>query len=116
MKFCPDCKNMLYALEETPGTGIQMKCRNCNYSEESPALLYEHKIREDTAARLEANPYLTQDPTLPRFKTIRCINESCPTQGGESDIVGVKLDKDNVIWMYKCAICKTAWQQQSRRG
>jgi DNA-directed RNA polymerase subunit M/transcription elongation factor TFIIS len=116
MKFCPDCKNMLYTLEETEGAGINLKCRKCPYSEQASALLYEHNIREDTAARLEANPYLTQCPTLPRFKTIQCINESCPTRGGESDIVGVKIDTQNVVWMYKCAICSTAWKQQSRRG
>jgi DNA-directed RNA polymerase subunit M/transcription elongation factor TFIIS len=116
MKFCTDCKNMLYVIEEAEGGSINLNCRNCPYTEKAPALLYEHNIREDIAAQLESNPYLTQCPTLPRFKTIRCINEQCPTQQSESDIVGVKIDKDNVVWMYKCAVCKTAWKQASHRG
>jgi hypothetical protein len=115
MKFCPDCKNMLYTLEEGEGT-VLLKCRNCTYSEPAPALLYEHNLREDTTARLVVNPYLAQDPTLPRFKTIQCPNAECPSRGKESDIVGVKLDAINVVWMYQCAVCSTSWKQASRRG
>lgn len=115
MKFCPDCKNMLYTIEED-GEGIKLKCRKCPYSEASPALLYEHNLREDTTARLIVNPYLAKDPTLPRFKTIQCINEECPTRGSESDIVGVKIDATNVVWMYQCAVCSHSWKQSAHRG
>ena len=73
MKFCPDCKNMLYTIE-MDGKEINLKCRKCPYKEESPSLLYEHNIREDSTAKIEENPYLTHCPTLPRFSTIQCIN------------------------------------------
>lgn len=117
MRFCPDCKNMLYNLENTEEGKLELKCRKCQYTEEAPALLYEHNLREDTTARLVANPYLTQDPTLPRFHTIQCPNTECPSRNREeSDIVGVKIDSTNVVWMYQCADCKTSWKQASRRG
>jgi len=115
MKFCPDCKNMLYTIEEVDA-GVNLKCRKCPYSEPAPALLYEHNLREDATAKLVTNPYLTQDPTLPRFKTIQCPNTECPTRGRESDIVGVKIDATNVVWMYQCAVCNTSWTQASHRG
>lgn len=116
MKFCPDCKYMLYTVEEEEGSGVKLKCRKCAYTEDAPVLLYEHNLREDTTARLIVNPYLTQDPTLPRFKTIQCANEDCPSRGKESDIVGLKIDSTNVVWMYQCAVCSTSWKQAARRG
>jgi DNA-directed RNA polymerase subunit M/transcription elongation factor TFIIS len=117
VEFCPDCENMLYALEEAVGGGteLQFKCRKCPYSRaidhENP-LLYEHNLKEDSAARIVVNPYLTQDPTLPRFDTIQCPTEGCPSK----DVVGVKLDKTNVVWMYQCGVCKASWKQASRRS
>lgn len=122
MKFCPDCKNMLYSIEEAAEgaaaggqPGIQLKCRKCPYTEAAPALLYEHNLREDTSARLVVNPYLAQDPTLPRFDTVQCKNEECPTRGKKSDVVGIKIDPVNVVWMYQCAACNTTWKQSARR-
>jgi DNA-directed RNA polymerase subunit M/transcription elongation factor TFIIS len=115
MKFCPDCKNMLYTIEED-GASVQLKCRKCTYTENAPAMLYQHNLREDTTARLVVNKYLAQDPTLPRFKTIQCVNADCPTRGGESDIVGVKIDATNVVWMYQCAVCSSSWKQSAHRG
>jgi DNA-directed RNA polymerase subunit M/transcription elongation factor TFIIS len=111
MRFCPDCKNMLYYIEAGAG-GIELKCRNCQYSEASPTLLYEHNLREDTTAHLIVNPYLAQDPTLPRFKTIKCPNDTCTS----NDVVGVKIDAVNVVWMYQCAVCSTSWKQSAHRG
>ena len=107
---------MLYTIEQTSDGTIKLKCRKCPYYEDAPALLYEHNLRESTTARLATNPYLTQDPTLPRFNTFQCPNETCASRGGESDIVGVEIDKENVVWMYQCAVCSTSWKQAARRG
>jgi DNA-directed RNA polymerase subunit M/transcription elongation factor TFIIS len=119
LEFCPDCENMLYILEELPTEGgeegVRYRCRKCPFSKvinhEHP-LLYEHNLKEDAAARIIENPYLTRDPTLPRFDTIQCPTEGCPSK----DVVGVKLDKANIVWMYQCAVCNAAWKQVARRG
>lgn len=112
MKFCKVCENMLYAIEETTGT-VQFKCRKCDYFEtithENP-IVYEHLLKEDTAARLVVNPYLAQDPTLPHFTTITCPN------GHTGDVVGLKTNVQNVVWMYQCAECNVSWKQASRRA
>lgn len=119
MKFCPKCNNMLYTITEAE-TGAFYACRRCTYREpitrENP-MVYEHSLKEDTTAKLIVNPYLKQDPTLPRFKTIACPNPGCPTKSGRSnDVVGVKLDAVNVTWMYQCAVCDTTWKQNAQSG
>ena len=117
LKFCPDCENMLHVLEESAGdeAGVRYRCRKCPYTEminhENP-LLYEHNLKEDGAARIIQNPYRTIDPTLPRFDTIQCPTEGCPSK----DVVGQKLDAGKIVWMYQCAVCNVAWEQSARRG
>jgi hypothetical protein len=43
-----------------------------------------------------------------------CPNASCSTRGGESNIVGIKLDPINVAWFYQCAVCSATWKQFAR--
>ena len=122
MKFCPTCRNMLYAIDEdTDANGKKFavqQCRKCSYKEpiesENP-VIYTHSLREDKSVRLAVNPYLKYDPTLPRFKEIVCPNDDCPSKSGsEHDVVGVKIDATNVIWMYQCANCDHTWKQSAR--
>jgi len=112
MKFCPLCENMLYVSDGT-SEGVGFKCRKCDYVEKITAenpIVYEHNLRGDTASKIIVNPYLTQDPTLPRFTSVKCPTAGCPSD----DVVGVKVDSTNVVWMYQCAICKVSWKQSSR--
>ena len=111
MKFCPDCHNMLYAMN-----GGQLKCRSCSYGEAIPTIVYEHVLDATTSARLSINPYIVNDPTLPRFSHIQCYNPECPTHNGSTprDVVGVKEDATNLRWAYVCGVCKTQWTQSSR--
>lgn len=118
MKFCPVCRNMLYSIDEDTNDEGQkfaiMSCRKCEYSEpvsRDDSVVYEHILREDKSDRLALNPYLKYDPTLPRFTEIICPNKECKAK---PDVVGVKLDAKNLIWMYQCANCDTTWKQASR--
>lgn len=115
MKFCKKCKNMLYNIEERDKIAY-FKCRSCAYEEvikENP-IVYEHDLQQDTSVQYSINPYIKHDPTLPRFTTMVCPNKTCPTRGGESDIVGIKLDSVNVAWLYQCAACGVTWKQLAR--
>jgi DNA-directed RNA polymerase subunit M/transcription elongation factor TFIIS len=111
MRFCPDCHNMLYQFE-----GANLKCRSCPYAEPIPTLVYERVLGDTTSARLSLNPYLVNDPTLPRFTHITCFNKACPSATSEvpRDVVGVKEDAQRLIWTYVCAVCKTQWTQSAR--
>jgi DNA-directed RNA polymerase subunit M/transcription elongation factor TFIIS len=120
MKFCSQCNNFLYSIEERVAEGSRkayLKCRSCPYEEEigkeSP-VVYEHDLRQDTSVQYSINPYLKYDPTLPRFTNMICPNASCSTRGGESNIVGIKLDPINVSWFYQCAVCSATWKQFAR--
>lgn len=98
-----------------------MKCRDpaCTYEEdvtrENP-IVYERTFIQDTSVQLSINKNLKYDSRLPKFDTMVCFNQSCPTRGpGEKpDIVGVKLDAVNVSWMYQCRVCDTQWKQNAK--
>lgn len=117
MKFCPVCRNVLYSIDEENGHAI-LSCRKCDFKEEvsrDNSIVYEHILKEDSSVKLVMNPYLKYDPTLPRFTEIDCPNKECSTKkGSKNDIVGVKIDKQNLIWMYQCAVCDTTWKQNSQ--
>jgi DNA-directed RNA polymerase subunit M/transcription elongation factor TFIIS len=120
MKFCSQCNNFLYSIEERVAEGSKkafLKCRSCPYEEEiakANPVVYEHDLRQDTSVQHSINPYLKYDPTLPRFTNMVCPNKSCTTQGKESNIVGIKLDPVNVSWFYQCAACSATWKQFAR--
>jgi len=119
MKFCPVCRNTLYGIdEEADSTGKKfavLQCRKCSYKEpiaQDNPIVYEHSLREDKTVRLAVNPYLKYAPELPHFKEIVCPNAECPSKSGATpDVVGVKIDPVNVIWMYQCTNCDQTWKQ-----
>lgn len=119
MKFCPVCNNVLYSIEEDSTSKgdpfAVLNCRKCDFKEQvsrDNPIVYEHLLKEDTSSKLVSNPYLKYDPTLPRFSEILCPSKSCPSKSGsKSDVVGVKIDKQNVTWVYQCALCDTTWKQ-----
>ena len=121
MKFCPVCRNMLYGIDEevvdTKKTAV-LTCRKCEYKEpitsEKP-LVYEHILKEDLVTKIISNPYLKNDPTLDHLSNIVCPNIECPSKSGaQSDVVPVKLNEKQLIWLYQCVNCDTTWKQSSR--
>jgi DNA-directed RNA polymerase subunit M/transcription elongation factor TFIIS len=122
MKFCPNCRNMLYGIEEDVVDGDKtavLACRKCEYKEaltrENP-VVYEHILKQDTSDTLILNPYLKYDPTLEHLTNIICPNTLCPTKTTDvkPDIVAVELNEKKLVWMYQCANCDYAWKQNGR--
>jgi DNA-directed RNA polymerase subunit M/transcription elongation factor TFIIS len=112
---------MMYAIDEDVVDGTKtavLTCRKCEYKEpitKNQPVVYEHSLKDDTSTRMAVNPYLKYDPTLPRFKEIVCPNVDCPSRKGKTpDVVGVKVDAVNLVWMYQCANCDYTWKQASR--
>lgn len=113
-KFCKKCNNFLYHIEERDHKAY-LKCRSCPYEDEiTKAVVYEHDLHQDRSIQYSINQFTKYEPTLPRFTNMVCPNKVCPTQNKESDIVGIKLDSTNVLWMYQCAACETTWKQLAR--
>lgn len=120
MKFCPSCRNMLYAIDEDTIDGTKcavLSCRRCEYKEPVSAnnpLVYEHILREDNTEKLSLNPYLEYDPTLEHYSNIVCTNAECISRKSvKPDIVALLLDSKRLIWFYKCVHCKHMWKQTS---
>lgn len=121
MKFCPACRNMLFAIDEETIDGAKtavMSCRKCSYVEPVSAqnpLVYEHVLKEDRTTRLALNPYLKNDPTLNHLDNIQCPNVECVSRskGVKNDVVAVKINEKNLVWMYQCVHCDTSWKQAS---
>jgi DNA-directed RNA polymerase subunit M/transcription elongation factor TFIIS len=122
MKFCPACRNMLFGIDEdtveSKKTAV-LTCRKCDYREsigKDNAMVYEHILREDKTSRLVLNPNLKNDPTLDHLSNIVCPNASCSSRvsGATPDVVPVKINAKNLIWMYQCVNCDTTWKQASR--
>ena len=121
MKFCPACRNMLFGIDEDTIDGEKsavLSCRKCSYKEplssENP-MVYEHILKEDKTARLVLNPYLKNDPTLNHLSNIECPNKECVSQAKnvQADVVAVKINEKNLVWMYQCVHCDTTWKQAS---
>jgi DNA-directed RNA polymerase subunit M/transcription elongation factor TFIIS len=116
MKFCPECQNFLYSIEEEDGNAV-LNCRKCDYKEKlsrDDAIVYEHVLKEDKSAKYAINPYLKLAPELPRFTEIVCPNAECPSKRGVTpDVVGLKIDATNLVWMYQCANCDLTWKQNA---
>jgi hypothetical protein len=112
---------MLFGIDEDTIEGKKtaiLSCRKCSYKEalssENP-MVYEHVLREDKTARLVLNPYLKNDPTLNHLSNIVCRNTECVSRASNvtSDVVAVKINEKNLIWMYQCTHCDTTWKQSS---
>jgi DNA-directed RNA polymerase subunit M/transcription elongation factor TFIIS len=105
---------MLYSLDEEVDDGKKFAalcCRKCDYKEHldrNNPIVYEHILREDKSSSLALNPYLKYDPTLPRFE-MKCPSKECSGR----EVVGVKLDSKELIWMYQCVTCDTIWKQSA---
>jgi DNA-directed RNA polymerase subunit M/transcription elongation factor TFIIS len=121
MKFCPACHNMLAGIDEdmvgNKKTAV-LSCRKCSFKEpigEDNPIVYEHILREDKTARLVLNPYLKNDPTLNHLSNIQCPNNECVSRltNTKSDVVAVKINEKNLIWLYQCVHCDTTWEQAS---
>jgi DNA-directed RNA polymerase subunit M/transcription elongation factor TFIIS len=108
---------MLYGIEEDADSAY-LSCRKCDYkqeiSKENP-VVYDHVLREDKTTRHIMNPYLKFDPTLAHLDNIICPNTDCTSRkSGKSDIVPVKINEKNLVWMYQCVVCGNTWKQKSR--
>ena len=114
--FCKKCRNMLHDYVERDGH-LFHKCRACPYEKEvtpDNPVVYEHSLQQDTSIQISINPFMKDADVLPRFNNMVCINETCPTRGGPSDIVGLKLDAVNAVWLYQCRECDATWKQAAR--
>jgi len=121
MEFCDNCDNMLYIkVGEGEQDTLLYYCRRCG----SESLVGEDKMcvskttfkRSDQKAVLAINEHTKLDPTLPRTTTIKCPNESCPSneEGKESEVIYIRYNEENLAYVYLCSSCDTVWKTDSK--
>lgn len=118
MHFCSKCDNMYYLrLSEAESNKLIHYCRNCGDEEiitnnESICISNSELIQNDQKYKYIINKYTKLDPSLPRTNTIKCPNQSCPSNSEEStrEIIYVRYDDDNVKYIYICSTCDFSWK------
>jgi DNA-directed RNA polymerase subunit M/transcription elongation factor TFIIS len=116
IRFCPTCRDYLYLQVEGEEQNLFRVCRVCGYKEEDVkgGLVMETVVREHGTEgyKILLNEYTRQDPRLPRLKTIPCPEPACDSNHGKapSDIIYIKHDAVNMLYMYICDVCGFTWR------
>jgi len=118
VRFCPVCNYYLY-LQVSSGEnqGLSRLCRQCGFSEEDEkgGLVMEMMVQEksDESHNILLNEFTRKDPRLPHIRgTIKCPEPGCDSNHGkkESDIIYIKYDAVNMLYLYICDICGFMWK------
>lgn len=117
--FCPICKYYLYLQADTPNDPLIRLCRNCGFREkdEKGGLVMEMMVQERSAEgyKILLNEFTRKDPRLPHIHgSIQCPEAGCPSNssGQESDIIYIKYDHVNLLYIYICDICGFQWRSR----
>jgi DNA-directed RNA polymerase subunit M/transcription elongation factor TFIIS len=121
IRFCPKCDYYLYldstAVEEN--TLVRL-CRNCGHRDVDTegGLVMEMMSQAQSAESYQIllNEFTRQDPRLPHIHgTLKCPDPGCPSNkngGGESDIIYMKYDPVNLLYLYICNVCTFQWKSR----
>nr|GLL47900.1 DNA-directed RNA polymerases II, IV and V subunit 9B isoform X2 [Ipomoea trifida] len=73
VKFCCECNNILYPKEDKARKILLYACRNCDHQEEADNnYVYRNVIEHSVDELTQVLQDVTEDPTLPRTKAVRC--------------------------------------------
>jgi len=122
MHFCTECNNMYYIrVSEDDGNKLIYYCRNCGHEDElvsSENICVSKTNFKKTEQNYNhlINEYTKMDPTLPRINTIKCPNTECTNNHsttddvGKSEVIFIRYDDSNMLYVYLCAKCDTVWK------
>lgn len=119
LKYCSVCENYLYMQVDGESQELRRMCRKCGFKEESPGgLVMEMMIQQRSTEgyKILLNEFTRKDPRLPHIrKNITCPNTACESNHGkEPDVIYIKYDVINLMYLYICDICGDQWHSRSR--
>lgn len=123
MHFCSKCGNMYYIkIMKSEKKQLIYYCRNCGNEEmnidESSVIVSKTNLKKNKQQYNHIiNQYTKLDPTLPRIQTINCPNSQCASNTDDSvekDIISIRYDRENMKYIYMCAVCNKVWQLSSK--
>ena len=119
LKYCSVCENYLYMQVDAESQELRRMCRKCGFKEESSGgLVMEMMIQQRSTEgyKILLNEFTRKDPRLPHIrKNITCPNAACESNHGkEPDVIYIKYDVINLMYLYICDICGDQWHSRSR--
>lgn len=121
LKFCPVCDNYLYMEVDANGEELTRVCRKCGHKEQdiNGGLVMEMMIQQKSSEgyKILLNEFTRKDPRLPHIrKNISCPNVTCDSNNGvkEPDVIYIKYDQVNLMYLYICDICGEKWHSRDR--
>ena len=121
LSFCPVCENYLYMNVEGETQELSRICRKCGFKEKDlkGGLIMEMTIQEKSSEgyKILLNEFTRSDPRLPHIrKNITCPNVACESNHGgkDPDVIYIKYDNVNLMYLYICDICGEQWHSRSR--
>jgi len=110
MKFCEQCNNILYFIEES--NKLYMICKTCGSKEESFEQLIEKTVYKNVnQLNTENINYYRYDPTLSRTKQKICPNIDCISHKDKTlQEVVFYNEPISMILIYICINCNTEWK------
>lgn len=123
LHFCPTCSYYLYLqyqTSEADGKDTLFRlCRNCGYKEveSKGGLISEIYVQERSTEsyKILLNEYTRRDPRLPHIRGVmKCPAGDCESNigGKESDIIYMKYDGVNLLYLYICDVCGYRWHSR----
>jgi len=121
LRFCPVCENYLYTDVDAESLDLFRVCRKCGHKEKDTkgGLVTEMMIQQQSAEgyKILLNEFTRKDPRLPHIrKNITCPNVSCDSNKGgkDPDVIYIKYDAVNLLYLYICDICGEKWHSRER--
>lgn len=120
IRFCPVCRYYLYVEANTgQEESLYRFCRNCGYrnADEHGGLVTEMMVQERATEgyKILLNEFTRRDPRLPHIKKdVKCPDPACDSNHGkaEADIIYIKYDAINMLYLYICDICGHQWRSR----
>ena len=118
MHFCNKCDNMYYIkLSEENSNKLIYYCRNCgnensDLTSENICVSKTQLVRTEQKYTQFINKYTKLDPTLPRITSIKCPNQTCPSNSDKEvsqEVIFMRYDDINLKYVYICTHCDTVW-------
>jgi DNA-directed RNA polymerase subunit M/transcription elongation factor TFIIS len=117
MRFCNQCRNMLYMRIKEESSALTYYCRMCGKEDntETAAIcaLQSSFVKGENHYAHIINPFTKLDPTLPRIYSMKCPNADCTTNHSEAtavpEIIYIRYDDENMKFVYICVTCDHVW-------
>ena len=121
LRYCPVCDNYLYMQVDAESQELRRICRKCGFKEDDAkgGLVMEMMVQQKSSEgyKILLNEFTRKDPRLPHIRSnITCPNTVCDSNkaGKNPDVIYIKYDNVNLMYLYICDICGDQWHSRNR--